>query len=65
MAKKAVYLNEEDGDDKNDGLSPETAVLTGDRALDAASDEKTQEFDINGSDGYLARINAVLRKKKT
>jgi hypothetical protein len=32
MAKKTVYLSER-GDDKNDGLTEQASVLTGDRAI--------------------------------
>ena len=63
MGKKTVYLDEQDGDDENDGLSPGEAVRSAPRAIQIAVRKKAEEFDVKGSDGYLERINAELRKK--
>jgi hypothetical protein len=61
--KKKVYLREH-GDDKNHGLSSDRPVRTGRRALDVALKEKTEVFDIRGTDAYKARVNAELEKAK-
>ena len=56
MEKKAVYLNEWRGDDKNNGLSFDTPVLTWARAVKISVGEKTQAFNIFGSEAYHQRI---------
>jgi hypothetical protein len=55
---KMVYLSER-GDDKNDGLTEQTPVLTCDRAIKIALKEKTQQFYV--TDGYCRHM---LEKKK-
>jgi hypothetical protein len=63
---KQVYLSDR-GDDRNDGLTLETAVLTTDaHAVTMALKEKTPSFYVTGGDSYRRRVNAELeaRKKK-
>jgi hypothetical protein len=60
---KTVYLSER-GDDKNDGLVPERPVLSGKRAIQISLTEKTQVFDVTGSEAYVRRMNAELEKKQ-
>jgi hypothetical protein len=62
--KRTVYLSE-GGDDENDRLTAQTAVLTGDRAVKKiALRKKTQEFDVSGSDAYIRIMNVELEKKR-
>jgi hypothetical protein len=61
--KRTVYLSER-GDDENDGLTAQTAVLTGDRAVKIALRKKTQEFDVSGSEAYVGMMNAEIEKKR-
>ena len=63
MAKKTVYPSER-GDDKNDGLTEQAPVLTGDRAIKISIKYGAQLFDVRGSDSYITRMNAELEKKK-
>ena len=60
---KAVYLSER-GEDKNDRLSLEKAVLTGKRAVAIALKEKTRGFHVNGNAAYVRRMNAELEAGK-
>jgi len=59
MAGKQVYLSDE-GNDKNDGLTPRTAVLTSARAKAIAADVKHPVFDIKGGAVYVRRMKAEL-----
>jgi len=61
--KRTVYLSER-GDDDNDGLTAETAVLTGDRAVKIALRKKTLDFDVSGSEAYVSIMNAEIEKKR-
>ena len=63
MEKKAVYLSEWHGDDKNDGLSFGTPILTWARAVKISVREKTQAFNIFGSEAYHQRIRAEAEKR--
>jgi hypothetical protein len=56
LAKKTVYLNEWHGDDKNEGLSPDDAVLTWGCALRIAVREGADAFDIKGTKAYVEQI---------
>jgi hypothetical protein len=60
---KTVYVSE-DGDDKNDGLTPQTPVLTGKRAIQISLKEKARAFHVTGSDAYCKGMNAELEKQK-
>jgi hypothetical protein len=60
---RQVYLSER-GDDKNDGLTPETPVLTGARAIKVSLKAKGTSFHISGSDAYVRRMNAELEANK-
>ncbi len=59
MIQKQVYLSAW-GDDKDDGLTAETPVLTSARAKEIASAMKHPTFDIEGSEAYVRRIKAEL-----
>lgn len=48
FAPPTVYLNGADGDDGNDGITPETAVRTLQAAIAAAQREKTCNIDVLG-----------------
>lgn len=56
---KTVYLSER-GDDKKDGLTPETAVLSGKRAVEVALKEKASAFNVSGSHTYVRRLNTDI-----
>ena len=56
---KTVYLSER-GDDKNDGLTPETAVLSGKRAVQVALKEGARAFNVTGSHTYVRRMNTDI-----
>ena len=58
-----VYLSER-GDDKNDGLTPATPVLTGARAIKVSLKVKGTSFHIRGGDAYVRRMNAELEANK-
>ena len=49
MEEKTVHVNEWQGNDKNDGLSEKTPVLTRKRAMEIARKEKTQILKVVGS----------------
>jgi hypothetical protein len=59
---KTVYLREK-GNDKNDGLTSETAVCTAKRAVQVSRKEKMQQFNISGSLDYHIRIRAELENE--
>jgi hypothetical protein len=62
MARQ-VYLSER-GDDKNDGLTPETPVLTGARAIKVSLKVKGISFHISGGDAYVRPMNAELEAQQ-
>jgi hypothetical protein len=55
-ASKTVFLNEWQGDDKNDGLASDKPVFTRERGLKIAVREGAQAFDIRGSAAYIEKI---------
>jgi hypothetical protein len=58
--KKIVYVNEWQGDDKNNGLSANEAVLTRERALEVSRRERTDGFDITGSWAFILKTTRLL-----
>ena len=52
MEVKLVHVNEWQGNDKNDGLSENTAVLTRKRADEIRRKAKTQGVSIIGSETF-------------
>jgi hypothetical protein len=63
MTGRQIFLSER-GDDKNDGLTAETPVLTGDRAVKISIKEKGTSFHLTGSDAYVKRMNVELEAKR-
>ena len=55
--KKTVYLSDR-GDDKNDGLTGETPVLTAAKAVKISIKTGAQEFRGLGSGPMMGRLNA-------
>ena len=60
---RQVYLSER-GDGKNDGLTPETPVLTGARAIKVSLKVRGISFHISGGDAYVRRMNSELEANK-
>ena len=56
---KTVYLSER-GDDKNGGLTAETAVLSGKRAVEVALKEGARAFNVTGGQTYVRRMDADI-----
>jgi hypothetical protein len=54
-----IFLSEH-GNDRNDGLTAETPVVTTARAKEIARDIKHPSFSISGSDAYRRRVNVEL-----
>ena len=60
---RTIFISEE-GDDKNDGLTAETAVRTGSRAVKISLKEKGTAFQVRGTHAYVRRMNAELEKSQ-
>jgi hypothetical protein len=63
MPGKTIFLSER-GDDKNDGLSAESPVLTGWRAIRISIREHGTAFQLTGSSDYVRRMNDQLEAKR-
>jgi len=61
--KKTVHLSER-GDDKNDGLTDETPVLTAAKAVKISIKTGAQEFRVLGSGPMMDRLNAELEEER-
>ena len=62
MTGKQIFLSEK-GDDKNDGLTADTPVLTGSRAVQISLREKGTAFHVTGSQAYTRRMTDELEAK--
>jgi hypothetical protein len=62
MAGKTIFLSEH-GDDKNNGLTAETPVLTGWRAVRISIKEDGTAFQVTGTSNYVRRISDQLEAK--
>ena len=62
MPGKTIFLSER-GDDKNDGLTAESPVLTGWRAIRISIKEQGTAFQLTGSSDYVRRTNDQLEAK--
>ena len=68
-ANKNIYLNGQNGDDEKDGLTPETALKTFDKAKELATSNKYENIIITGTvdvkdDVSLENTNAKLLRSK-
>jgi hypothetical protein len=59
---RTIFLNEQ-GNDNNDGLTAETPVRTGARAVKISIKEKGTAFQVTGSHAYVKRTNSELEKR--
>ena len=56
MKEKTVYVNQWQGNDANDGLSEDTAILTRKRVLEIRRKKKTEALKIVGTPDFKRRF---------